>query len=439
MKKIIKLTESDLHKIVTRVLNEQLANVVDSPQEIMNFQKELVKLGYNLGKSGPQKNGVDGKIGRLTRGAIASFQRASKLPVTGKLDQMTQNKIDYANSVNYKASTAEWNQKLIQLVQRQKQKQSSEWGTEKQWDDYNKKRLSGEKTNVNKKNVDKNNSTVKYKYSPRIDAELSYIKERQGLWDKLTNKKPFFIYDPKFNLIYLFRSDFSLIKSSEVVDGKDAQKEAKPFTQEDWCKLQKLDTTPYLCTNPDTKQKQSPSYRILNDIKVKFIPKGIYSIKSLSRHEGYAGKGNNTWYLKDSQGKQIGAAIHGIPTDPKLGRLQADAKLAKLLQSDKNNGKVPQEYLNAVDTVIASANLSYGCIGIPASFVEDPKVMSVVEEGVPVYVMGESEKGFLVQNSSDYFDTLGGKDGTCVNPETVAQSMGSSISGPSKPNYSNIA
>jgi peptidoglycan hydrolase-like protein with peptidoglycan-binding domain len=150
MKKIIKLTESDLHKIVTRVLNEQLANVVDSPEEIMNFQKELIKLGYNLGKNGPQKNGVDGKIGRLTRGAIAAFQRASKLPVTGKLDQMTQNKIDYADSVNYKASTAEWNQKLIQLAQRQRQKQSSEWGTEKQWDDYNKKRLSGDKTNLDK-------------------------------------------------------------------------------------------------------------------------------------------------------------------------------------------------------------------------------------------------------------------------------------------------
>jgi peptidoglycan hydrolase-like protein with peptidoglycan-binding domain len=431
MKKIIKLTESDLHKIVTRVLNEQLANVVDSPQEIMNFQKELVKLGYNLGKSGPQKNGVDGKIGRLTRGAIASFQRASKLPVTGKLDQMTQNKIDYADSVNYKASTAEWNQKLIQLVQRQKQKQSSEWGTEKQWDDYNKKRLSGGKTNV-----DKNNSKVNYRYSPRIDAEIKYIKQRQGWWDKLTGGKPFFIYDPKFNLIYLFNGDFSLVKSSAVVDGKDAQG-TTTFTPAEWCKKSGLEDKPYNCTDPKTKQKKEPFYSVLNNEKTKFLPKGIYSISSLSRHEGYVGKGKNVYHLENSKGESISQAIHGVPPMP--GRMKASKELADLLMADKNNGKVPQEYLNAVDTVIASANLSYGCVGVPASFLEDPKVISIVEEGVPVYVMGESEKGFLVQNSGNYFDTLGGKDGTCVNPETVAQSMGSSISGPSKPNYNNIA
>jgi hypothetical protein len=38
-------------------------------------------------------------------------------------------------------------------------------------------------------------------------------------------EKPFFIYDPKYNLLFLFNSDFSLIKSTSVVDGKDAQQE----------------------------------------------------------------------------------------------------------------------------------------------------------------------------------------------------------------------
>jgi hypothetical protein len=199
----------------------------------------------------------------------------------------------------------------------------------------------------------------------------------------------------------------------------------------------KLDTTPYKCTDPKTKLRKEPEYWVLNNLKVKFIPKGIYSISSLSEHKGYLGKGNNTWHLKDSEGKPIAAAIHGIPNEE--GRLTASKELAKLLQADKNNGKVPQQYLDAVNTVIASANLSYGCVGIPASFVEDPKVIAVVKEGVPVYVMGESEKGFLVQNSGDYFDKLGGDNGMCVSPMSTAQSMGSSISGPSKPDYSNIA
>jgi len=148
MKKIIKLTESDLHKIVTKVLNEQLANVVDTPEEIMDFQKDLVRLGYNLGKTGPTKNGVDGIIGKRTKSAIKNFQKASGLPVTGKLDQTTQNTIGYADEKNYRASTKEWNQKLFTFLQRRKNK--SNWGTEKQWDDYNKKRLSTNDSNKQK-------------------------------------------------------------------------------------------------------------------------------------------------------------------------------------------------------------------------------------------------------------------------------------------------
>jgi Putative peptidoglycan binding domain len=405
MKKIIKLTESDLHKIVTRVLNEQLANVVNTPEEIMDFQKKLVKLGYKIGRRGPLKNGVDGKLGKLTKGAIASFQKASKLPITGKLDQITQNKINNANSVNYESSTSEWNQKLLQFTQ----KQSSQ------------------------SDVEKNNSKMNYRYSPRIDAELKYIKQRQSLWDRMTEKKPFFIYDPKFNLIYLFNNDFSLIKSSQVVDGKDKQGKGV-FTVSDWCKKSNLEDKPYRCTDPKTKQKKDPYYYVLDNEKIKFLPQGIYSISRLGRHEGYSGKGKNIYTLKNPQGVEISQAIHGIPD---IGRrLEASQELADLLMADKNKGKVPQQYLNAVDTVIASANLSYGCIGIPASFVEDPEVISVVKEGIPVYVMGESEKGFLVQNSNNYFNRIGSDDGSCVNPESVAQSMGSLITTPNKPNYS---
>jgi hypothetical protein len=41
MKKIIKLTESDLEMIVKRVIKEQLANVVDTKKEIIKFQQIL--------------------------------------------------------------------------------------------------------------------------------------------------------------------------------------------------------------------------------------------------------------------------------------------------------------------------------------------------------------------------------------------------------------
>jgi len=91
MKKIIKLTESDLFNIVKKVLNEQLVNVVDTPEEIKQFQQTLVNLGYDLGKSGVQKNGVDGYYGPKTKSAIINYQKKNNIKPTGVFDQTTQN------------------------------------------------------------------------------------------------------------------------------------------------------------------------------------------------------------------------------------------------------------------------------------------------------------------------------------------------------------
>jgi len=319
------------------------------------------------------------------------------------------------------------------------------WGplTNKAWNSYKSKKSAVTNKNpkpvvVNKKKpVVSNKKTTPCTYSPRIDAELTFIKERLPWWRKLLGanaEKPFFIYDPKYNLLFLFNSDFSLIKSTSVVDGKDAQQDAKPFHPEDWCKASNLDTQPHVCTNKGTKEKQFPSYASLNNIAVKFIPKGIYTINALTRNSGYSGVGKNLFSLADSSGKQMSAAIHGVPKIE--GRLIASKKLESLLQSEKNNNKVPQEYLNAVDTIIASANMSYGCIGIPASFVEDPKVIEAVKVGVPVYVMGESNKGYLVQNSSNYFNKLNGDGESCTNPMMIAQSTGKQL--PSQSGYENV-
>lgn len=91
MKKIVKLTESDLVNIVKKVLNEQLSNVIDTPEEIKQFQQILVNLGYNLGTSGTQKNGVDGYYGPKTKAAIINYQKSNNIQPTGVLDQTTQN------------------------------------------------------------------------------------------------------------------------------------------------------------------------------------------------------------------------------------------------------------------------------------------------------------------------------------------------------------
>lgn len=250
-----------------------------------------------------------------------------------------------------------------------------------------------------------------YKYSPRIDAEIQHIKNRK------MDDTPFFIYDPKENLIYLFNTGGAYVASSSVVDGADVQKglsDAKVFTKEDWCKVSKLTTTPYICTDPKTNTKKSPHYAPIAKLSSRFLPKGIYTIKGLSYHEGYVGgsKGGNknTFSLKpikldgtitSAAEKNISAAIHGIPNISE--RLVASKDLQNLLQSEINNGKVPEKYLNSIKA-ITQANQSFGCIGVPSSFVDNPKVQSLINSNVnniKVFAMGEDTQDFLVQNDDE--------------------------------------
>lgn len=286
------------------------------------------------------------------------------------------------------------------------------------------KKVDSSKTNVKPKK-EKISKITKYNFSPRIDQELKYIVERN------LDDKPFFIYDPKDNLLYFFNKSLmssppKLIDYTSVVDGADAQKDSKSFTVSDWCKVSKnknkkfLLDKPYNCTDPDTGEKTLPGYSVLTSLKSRFLPKGIYSIGYLSQNKGYVGTGKNQFGLKDSEGTQISAAIHGIPAGIE-SRLTASKDLEDLLKKNIENGTVPQEYLNSIKT-IASANQSFGCIGVPAKFIDNPKVKKLAPSS-RVFVMGETKQNFLVQNSSEFFDKLSGDGKQCFNPTRLAQSM----------------
>ena len=91
MKRIIRLTESDLTRIVRRVIREQderqnMLGALIEPEEYfmklksnrnecMRFQK-WVKENYpqtDLGRSGPRRDGVDGDCGRRTTAAFDKY------------------------------------------------------------------------------------------------------------------------------------------------------------------------------------------------------------------------------------------------------------------------------------------------------------------------------------------------------------------------------
>jgi peptidoglycan hydrolase-like protein with peptidoglycan-binding domain len=247
----------------------------------------------------------------------------------------------------------------------------------------------------------------KYKFSPRIDAELEHIKNK-GMDDA-----PFFIYDPKDNLIYLFDVGGKYVSNSSVVDGGDAQKELashKAFSHEDWCNINGLEASPHFCTNKKTKERQDPYMGPIKNLASRFLPKGIYTIKGLAYKKGYVGKSKNVFALTPiklegtitaAMKKGMGVAIHGIPNIPE--RLTANAELEKRLQSDLNSGKVPAEYINDIKAILA-ANQSFGCIGIPASFVDSKQVQALIRKpGFRVFAMGEGAD-LLVKNTGDTDD-----------------------------------
>jgi hypothetical protein len=60
---------------------------------VRELQGILVYLGYDLGESGKNKNGVDGSFGETTETALKEFQRNNKIKETGILDKNTAIKL----------------------------------------------------------------------------------------------------------------------------------------------------------------------------------------------------------------------------------------------------------------------------------------------------------------------------------------------------------
>jgi hypothetical protein len=57
--------------------------------DVADIQKVLIALGYDIGKTGPKGNGVDGINGQLTRAAIGKFQDEQNITVDKKIGPET--------------------------------------------------------------------------------------------------------------------------------------------------------------------------------------------------------------------------------------------------------------------------------------------------------------------------------------------------------------
>lgn len=489
--KTIKLTEADLTEIVKKVLNEQ-ATDNSRINKIKAAQQALVNLGYNLGNTGPNKDGVDGKFGDLTTAAVIQFQKKNGIKQTGNVGEVTSKALGVEPLTTPRTSSTtsssepqqtqtststnnvkspfknkeegnafrKWvndnypqgakNQNLDRVGPHDNETILKAWNFQlndkytlgelyteanrrqlninflycnsdggivmsknsalngKKWKDLvSAYKITNDEIETAKKTCTKQNE-VGYRLTPRIDKELEYIKSR-GM-----DNQPFFVYDPKDNLLYLFDKGGKLVDYTSVIDGQSSQSDAEVVTLERWCELSGQDYEPYFCKNKETGARGNFIYSALAKTANAFIPKGIYPISYLSRTPGYAGSGLNVIGLKDQEGNPMAAAIHGT------ARLVASAELEKHLKKDISSGKVPQEYLDAIK-LIANSNLSSGCLNVPAKFIDNPRVQYLAQDA-KLFVMGEG-RDYLVQNFEEYFDKLSGDGQRCVNPTSLASNM----------------
>ena len=96
----------------------------DSGELVIDLQKKLVFLGYNLGAFGVNKDGVDGKFGGMTETAVKAFQKLKGIPETGQVDYLTIILIDY-DVMQKKIAEADNSQELERIIEELNSKLSS--------------------------------------------------------------------------------------------------------------------------------------------------------------------------------------------------------------------------------------------------------------------------------------------------------------------------
>lgn len=255
----------------------------------------------------------------------------------------------------------------------------------------------------------------------RLSCEISFIKLRPEF-----TKKPFFVVDTRQNLIYLFGGDGQFVAKSYTLDGAHGQsQDAKKIAQALMTFEEEMNSIGLKWDSSARKYKDSKGktvenytdrfYDNIDKIGARFFPKGIYSINNLSTDTEYVGGSNNIFNIKTLDGKQISQAIHGFYNEPP--RVEALQRLKSKMGKSFNpeNPNVPQEFIDEVTKYLNSTkyNKSYGCINVPVDFLN--KAKPYASQKPMVFVIGETEDNYLVNNSNDFFNKMGqGED--CVNP-----------------------
>ena len=300
----------------------------------------------------------------------------------------------------------------------------------------------------------------------RIADELLYIQLRNA-----NQGYGFFLVDPRLNLVFVFDKDYQLVNYSASVASADPQKPVI-FTRDDWMRLSGFKVHPEIKDNnggrytkkidgqiyiyrgrglaTDTDGNTVDSKFITNQMKAKYgaikatyqyQAAGIYTIGQKFYTPGYTQqkdadgkniKRPNVYGLKTLDDQDLGTAIHSLAGGGE--RIQADAELRGYLNKEIEAGRIPDEYINAVEWAMGSNKYdkSSGCFNVTPEFIQDPKVEDAIKIGKSrVFIMSENPEDYLVRvdkgKEGEYFNKLNGEDGQCIDPSSLTDTYGSAI------------
>ena len=251
-----------------------------------------------------------------------------------------------------------------------------------------------------------------------------------------------------------FDKNHKLIDYSESVAGANKQKDVV-FTYEDWCKLSQNEWIGGKCykegVNVDDVSdyhkgdkeyqdiKPKMDYNVLGTTKDRYAAKGRYKIGSRSYNtyynKGAKGKDRDidTYGLETEDGVNVGTAIHAIVNVS--SRTVPDKKLKAYLNKERNNGTIPQEYIDMVEKDFLSGRKEFdksaGCFNVDPKFATNAEVQKMAQVGTYVFIMSEKDTDYLVQvekgKEGQYLLDLNGKDGKCINPSSLENKYGTTI------------
>lgn len=406
MKKVIRITENDITRLVKRVLSEQEEQVVTNYDKTYDYKRVGDEYFFKRKESDSWKKASGKGLEAISSKVFKNKEKQPSSVVDIKPKQQLKPVSDIEKvEVKTNCPVISKNSDIADL-----RDIVSYWSKKHpNLDVY--KFINNLMGNYVK-------SYIKEGISERISCEAALIKVRPNYNDKNS-----IIIDSLQKLIYIFDKYGKFIGKSEIISGSDKQSmDPKVIAQSllTWDEQANklgftwIDGQGYKDkTNAKRKYSDDLIYKGIESNKTRFLPKGIFRTgeRVLSNKE-YAGGDNNVLDLLDKNNKILGQAIHGYYLEqPRTEAL----KKARAVLSNPNDPKISKDFIDLVSSNKVNLSQSSGCINVPTNFV--PYIKKYMMDAY-VFNIGEDKNNYLASNGENYINKLTGTE-ACQSPTSM--------------------